>query len=73
MFDKNLAKKQSNLADIVHRKSNETIEMRIMIENCVTTICTVVLILGLYFMGAGWWSALGGLLIFNVSQINYRF
>lgn len=37
------------------------------IENLATIIGTVVLILGLYWMGAGGWSALGGLLIANVN------
>jgi hypothetical protein len=37
------------------------------IENCVTLVATTVLVLGLYAMGAGGWSAGGMLLLLNLN------
>jgi hypothetical protein len=37
-------------------------------ENCVIYVCTVVLIIGTYLLGAGKWSWLGLLLLINVNN-----
>lgn len=43
-----------------------------ILENIVTLICMTVLVLGLYYMGASWWSAIPGLLVFNLSSVKYK-
>ena len=39
----------------------------VVVENMLTIVSTVALILGLYWMGAGGWSALGALLCANLN------
>ena len=38
-----------------------------ILENIVTMICTTILVLGLYAMGAGGWSLFGLLLLMNMN------
>ena len=39
------------------------------IENCITLICTVILALGLYAMGAGGYSLWAMLLLLNINYL----
>lgn len=41
----------------------------IYVENCITLLCCTALVLGLYAMGAGVWSASGFLLLGNLNYI----
>lgn len=43
-----------------------------MIENMVTVVATAAFVLGLYWMGAGGWSAGGFLLLCNINAIRVR-
>jgi hypothetical protein len=42
------------------------------VENIVTIIVTAILVLGLYWMGAGGWSFLGLLVLANMNQTTAR-
>jgi hypothetical protein len=50
----------------------ERVYRLVMIENIATIAGAVALILGLYAMGAGGWSALGALLLTNVAGVSMK-
>lgn len=48
------------------------IRTAVVIENIATLIATAVIVVGLYWLGAGGWSFLGFLLLLNINYLTRR-